>query len=188
MDSNILALSKDRGATSVRGNIFASNGGAICIDKSDQISDSSTVILDGSKKAVEFYFNGYQGSMRESFHQMVIKGKGELRFFSKNPNYNDRRKLYLDDLFIEEGALLRVLVWFEGKALLLIRKDSEHLSDSLKRIVFDNDKTKRAGLREYDKDYWEVGPGFPEPASYGAILVGVVGFVVKRRRKVSRIS
>jgi len=88
----------------------------------------------------------------------------------------------LDDLLIEYGGILYVGDWADGVTKLLVRKDSAHLSEWLERISFDHDQRRRVGLREYNKDYWEIGPGFP----YGAILVGLVGVVaVKSRRKIS---
>jgi len=184
LDSNLLFLDKSFGAKAVRGNIMVRGGSGLVLWQSNQLADTATVTLDGRQHLSGVSFEAKEFTMTEKFHRLVVKGDGLLYFYNR-PTY---RTLFLDDLLIESGGTLRVADWSDGMTKLLVRKDSEHLSESLRRIVFDNDKTKEAGLREYDKDYWEVGPGFPEPASYGAILVGVVGFVIKRRRKVSRIS
>jgi len=179
MDGNVLILNKSNGATAIQGNIVVRRGGAVSLWQSNQIADTSTVTLDGRDGMAGFLFEMMAYEMTEKFHQLVVKSESRLLFHRK-PN---KRTLFLDDLLIEERGALYVGDWADGVTKLLVRKDSEHLSESLKRIVFDHDKTREVGLREYDKDYWEIGPGFPEPATYGAILVGIVGFVVRQRRK-----
>jgi len=90
----------------------------------------------------------------------------------------DPRLLYLDDLSVCDGSTLVVQAWQKGIHRLLVRKDSQHLYESLEQIMFEHDKGAKAGLRDYNKDYWEIGPGFPEPATYGAIFAsGAVGLV-----------
>jgi len=83
--------------------------------------------------------------------------------------------------------LLELEDWEFGRgSQLLVRKDSVHLKDSLGRIRFDEYKKARAELEEYDRDYWKIIPGFPEPSAYGAALglVGIGLFVWRRKRSV----
>jgi len=180
-NANLFRLKRSGGATSIQGNIIARNGGTIALGRSHQIANTSIVTLDGRENESGFCFDMDSHEIEESFHQLVVQGTGVLCFF--------RRQYYstllLDDLLIEEGGLLKVLGWSDYMHIdkILVRKDSEHLLDSLERIVFEHDKTAQAGLREYDKDYWEVGPGFPESATYGAIFAsGAVGLVFWRKR------
>jgi len=181
LESNILFLDKSFGATAIRGNILARGGSSIVLWKSNQFADTATVTLDGREHLSGLSFEGKNFTMTEKFHRLVVQGEGLLYFYNRPTD----RTLFLDDLLVESGGLLRVADWVDGVTKILVRKDSANLSESLGQIVFDNEKEKEAGLREYDKNYWEIGPGFPEPASYGSILVGLVGVVaVKSKRKV----
>jgi len=180
---NILALSKDRGALAIQKNILAYHGGAICIDQKKQIANSSTVTMDGRSKSVEFYFNAADTSLWESFHQFVAKGEVNLRFFVSPPTLNVQRTLYLDDLMIESGGTLHVNGWSKDKALLLVRKDSVNLQESLARISFTGYDPNAIHLENHNSDYWEINP-LPEPATYGAILGAAgLGLVIYRKKR-----
>jgi len=179
LDSHLLFLNKSNGATAVRGNIAVRKGAGLVLWQSNQIADSATVTLDGRQYLSGFSFEAKNYTMTEKFHRLIVQGEGLLYFYNRPTS----RTLFLDDLQVEYGGVLRIADWINGVTRLLVRKDSAHLSESLNRISFDHNRARKAGLREYDKDYWEIGPGFPEPASYGAILVGVVGLVVRRRQK-----
>jgi len=85
---------------------------------------------------------------------------------------------------IEYGSVLHIKYFHEGLAWLLVRKASEHLQDSLHRIKFDGRREPEASLKDYNADYWQVIPGFPEPATYGAIFTGgAIGLVFWRKRR-----
>jgi len=67
-------------------------------------------------------------------------------------------------------------------------RPSAHLSESLERLVIEGYSAKKAGLRHYSSDYWEIGPGFPEPTTYGAIFGAVgLGLVSWRKHKRQRV-
>jgi len=140
-NANLLRLNRSGGATSIRGNVAARNGGTIALGRSHQINDKSTVTLDGRDNEAGFVFDLDPHEIEESFHQLVVQGTGVLYFF-RRPHYST---LLLDDLLIEEGGLMRVLDWsdYMHRDKILVRKDSEHLYESLSRIVFEHDKTKK---------------------------------------------
>jgi len=115
--------------------------------------------------------------LSEKFHQLVVKGDGYL-LFHKKPN---KRTLFLDDLWIEEGGILYVGDWGDGVTKLLVRKDSDNLAESMERLRFKGYEYKPINLVSHDSDYWEITP-LPEPATYGAIALS--GLVVCWRRKV----
>ncbi|KXU35937.1 hypothetical protein AXK11_05285 [Cephaloticoccus primus] len=84
---------------------------------------------------------------------------------------------------IADGAGLDIRGWEEGFSYLLVRKDSKHLADALKKITFDGYLPGRVHLEDFNKDYWQIS-GTPEPATYGAIFAGAgVGLIVWRRRR-----
>jgi len=179
IDGNLLHLNKSNGATAIQGDIVVKTGAYVLLWQSNQIADTSTVTLDGREEMVGFLFDQMRYEMSEKFHKLVVIRQGLLAFHRK-PN---KRTLFLDDILIEEGGILYIRDWVDEGTKLLVRKDSEHLQDALHRIKFEGLREPKASIKDYDANYWEVGPGFPEPASYGAILVGVVGFVVRRRRR-----
>jgi len=151
-DSNILLLNKSFGATAIRGNITVRRGSGLVFWQSNQLADTATVTLDGREHLSGLSFEAKNYTMTESFHRLVVKGEGLLYFYQK-PTY---RTLFLDDLQIESGGLLRVADWTDGVTKLLVRKDSEHLDESLSRIRFDGYAPARISLVEHDANYWEV--------------------------------
>jgi len=180
VDDTILSLGKENGAIAVRGDIFLKNHAELHLDKSYQFSKTSNITMTDSKLA----FSGHLGHREEHFKKMKIMGKSELDFHLFPEKEVFKRVFYLDDLMIDTDGQLNLIRWREGLHRLLVRKDSRHLYESLARIVFEHDKTKKAGLRDYNKDYWEIGPGFPEPATYGTILsAATLGLSFYRKRK-----
>jgi len=145
--------------------------------------------MDGVSRRSEFYFNGDGSSLEEAFHKLIVKGDVDLRFYRSSSNLGNMRVLYLDDLIIEAGGVLRVFQWTENTARLLVRKNSKNLYNSLSRIRFDGYAPNAVHLEEYNKDYWAIS-GAPEPSTYGAILVsGALGLVLwQKRRKSARVA
>jgi len=132
-----------------------------------------------------FVFDMMSYEMTEKFHRLEVKGEGMVLFHNR-PNY---RHLFLDDLWVERGGVLHVGVWANGISFILVRKDSKNLQESLGRIKFDGYYETVAGVKDYNKDYYEIIPSWtvpklPEPTTYGAIVSAVaLGFVALRRRK-----
>jgi len=178
-DANCVTLNKTNGATAVRGNIVASNGGVVGLERSNQIADTSMVTLDGRVRSAGLNYENIGYAITEKFHQLVVRGKGSVGFWG----WPSSRALYLDDLMIEYGSVLHIKHFHEGYTLLLVRKDSEHLQDALHRIKFDGRKEPKASIKDYDASYWQVIPGFPEPAAYGAVLASAACALALCRRK-----
>jgi len=104
---------------------------------------------------------------------------------------NKQSLLYLDDLDIIGKGNLTIKNWEEGKDRLLVKKDSKHLADSLKKIYFQGYDPNKIHLTNFNDEYWEVS-GAPEPATYGAALgsLGLGIFIYRRsnRRKVPAVT
>ncbi|KXU34624.1 hypothetical protein AXK11_08160 [Cephaloticoccus primus] len=117
---------------------------------------------------------------------MEVTGNGVIDYYhslDRQHPHGDHR-LYLDDLEIEWGGQLTIKNWMLSRDFLLVRKDSEHLNDALSRIKFEGHWEWRAALKDFDKDYWQLIPGIPEPSTYGAALgVVAVGACLMRRRQ-----
>jgi len=178
VDDGVLSLQKENGAIAVKGNIFLRNHSQLHLDRSYQFSKTSNITMQDSKLA----FSLHPFDREEHFHKMSVAGESGIDFWAFNAAGLAKRFLYLDDLVIDDVGQLTVSYWQDGLHRIFIRKDSEHIYGSLGRIVFEHDKTKKAGLRDYNKDYWEIGPGFPEPTTYGAIFAsGALALVFWRR-------
>jgi len=94
--------------------------------------------------------------------------------------------LFLDDLIIDNGAALRISGWQADRDFLLVRKDSKHLKDSLKKITIDGWGKNQIYLKDYDDEYYSIEAA-PEPSTYGAILGAAgLGFWCWRRRCIDR--
>jgi len=171
-----LSLNKANGATAIQGDIFMENGGRLCLWRGDQIADTATITM--SNRSVV----GLPGIGREKIHKLVVKG-GSYVYFESPKSDPKTNYFYLDDLLISDDASLTIQTWHEGRDFFLVRKDSEHLQDALSKIKFEGWGDAQAGVREYDNDYWQIGPGFPEPATYGAIFGAVgLGLAIWRKR------
>jgi len=185
LDHSALSLRKDNKAIAVQGDIYIKNGSNLTLDKGAQIARTSTVSLQDSSFSF-FNFGYFNTPISQSLHRLKVEGSS---FFNFSP-YNYRQELILDDLLINRDGLLTIRSWRDQFHFLLIRKDSEHLQDALGKIKFAGQEQKRAGLKEYNSDYWKIGPGFPEPTTYGAIF-GAVGLglaVWRKRRRVSLLA
>jgi len=184
---NSLALAKENGATAISGNVYVKEGAAINIVKSNQISDSSRVTLVGRKSIVAF--SSRFVDLSEKIHELVVEGGQGVLNFGHNPkNRNDHttKTFILDDLIIKDGASLRILGWKADRDHLLVRKDSEHLADALKKLTIDGWGKNQIYLKDYDTDYWSIEAA-PEPSTYGA-LFGIISFgLATWRRRRSRV-
>jgi len=182
---NVLFLAKRDGATAIQSNVHVRRAGRLAISSSNQISDSSTVILAGNGS--QFTFTTSSVDLTEKIHSLKVEsGNGILNFahWGKAPD-NSNKTLFLDDLIINERASLRIVGWGAGRDHLLVRKDSKHLNDALKKLTIDGWGKNQIYLKSYDKDYWSIEAA-PEPSTYGAIF-GTLGFGVWAwRRRISK--
>jgi len=156
----------------------------------EQINNKSRVLLKaGEVGASRISFAGlYQADITETFHQLTVDGRNVLDFGSGDSlGYKHGiRKLILDDLEILAGGHLGIRRWQSQRDFLLVRKDSKHLADAMKKITIDGWAENQVYLKDYDKDYWSIEAA-PEPATYGALLSGLgLGFAVWRKRQKGR--
>ncbi|KXU34374.1 hypothetical protein AXK11_08680 [Cephaloticoccus primus] len=126
-------------------------------------------------------------NIEEVFHRLVIEGRGGISFEGGRPDFiHGQRHLFLDDLEVKADSMLSVTEWEWGRDHLLVRRDSKHLQESLKRMQFAGYDSNAIHLVDYNKDYWEIS-ALPEPAAYGAgLMLGVIGFARYRRRRKCR--
>jgi len=120
----------------------------------------------------------------EKVHKLVVQsGNGILSFqHHADPKDQAKRLFYFDDLVIANGASLTVKTWKAGRDYFLVRKNSQHLKDALKKLMIEGWEKNQVYLKSYDKDYWSIEAA-PESSTYGA-LFGALGFglVVWRKR------
>jgi len=173
---NILYLAKTNGVTSIQGNAYVKSGGRLALANSDQIKDTATVTLSGNN--ANFSFTGNAVNNSEKIHALVVESGRGIFSFSHPVKTKDNasRTLILDDLIIKDGATLRIAAWEAGRDHFLVRKDSKHLADALKKISIDGWAKNQIYLKDYDKEYWSIEAA-PEPATYGAIF-GAVGLAL----------
>jgi len=184
-----LYLEKDNGKVSVLGDLYVSNGAWVNISHGGQLSNRSNVILSNSRilLGIDEAVEHISSSIKESFNSLVVEGDGVLDFhFHVNDSiFNGFSSIVLNDFWVKEGGLLKLENWDFGRgSQLLVRKDSAHLQESLNRIKFEEYPGYRAGLKEYDRNYWQIISPFPETSTYGAIFGAVgIGLVAWRRRR-----
>jgi len=181
LDSGGLRLAKTAGSIAIRSNIRARKGSAIGVFRNEQIANGSTVTLSGS--SIFYFVSAYESNLIESIHRLVVEDAGIVDFNATfvYPHYN--RTLFLDDLEIGYGGKLILRRWVDGKDRFLVRRDSEHLRDSLWRIEFEGRPKKGIGYRDFNKDYIEIVPwATPEAEAYSATfsLIGLA-FALWRR-------
>jgi len=180
-----LDLYKTGGAVSVLGKLNVKNGATVASFYGSQLGRHAQVLLQSKgRHSSRLELRGdYERDISEKFAKLLVDGNGVIDFFvgGKDSNHG-LREIIIDDLQVLEGAHLLVKEWLDGRDRLLVRKDSAHVRDSLKRIEFENHDTRSVNIRDYDKDYWEIYALVPEPATYGAFL-GAVGLMVAWRRQ-----
>jgi len=166
---------------SVRSNIYVRNGGRAAVAQSDQIADTSTVTLVGNNSALSFA--GTMLPTTEKIHKLVVQSGNGILNFQRHTDVRDRaqRLFYFDDIIINNGASLTVLGWETGRDYFLVRKNSPHLKDALKKLMIHGWGKNQVYLKSYDKDYWSIEAA-PEPSTYGA-LFGALGLGLVARRK-----
>jgi len=185
----LLDLYKDTGVVSILGNLNVKEGAKVSVLRSGQLGRGARVLLNSKSNAPSVLgLNGnYEKNIKEIFHELKVDGNAVVSFSLDNDRKpHGRREIILDDLQVMDGSHLLVKEWQEGRDRLLVKKSSEHVRDSLKRIAFENHDTQSVNLRDYDKDYWEVYALVPEPATYGLLLGAVVVGGVLLRRQTSR--
>jgi len=182
-----LNISRNNTVT-VIGNIFLSGNGYLNISGSHQINDNSSITLSGNSGRPMLAFSDYHHrDTVEKIHSLIVKGGGDINFHAYPWELHSTRRFYLDDIEVAFGSELLIKAWALGRDHILVRKDSEHFSDSLSRIKFQGRREPKASLQDYDANYWQIIPGFPEPTTYGAILsVASLGFVFYRKQKAQR--
>jgi len=182
-----LDLYKDDGVISVSGNLNVKDGAVVSVYRSGQIARSARVLLQSKNKTASILGlnSHHKKDIKEEFSVLVVDGEGVIDFLlDKNKKPHGLREIILDDLQVLEGSHLLVKEWQDGRDRLLVRKDSAHVRDSLKRIEFEAHDTRSVNLRDYDKDYWEIYALVPEPATYGALFgaVGLMAVWCRQRR------
>jgi len=184
-----LDLYKTGGATSVLGRLNIREGATAASFYGGQIGRNVRVLLQSKGK---FELRGeYENNITEKFNQLVVDGEGVVSFFEGGKGSSHGiREIILDDLDVMQGSHLLVKEWKDGRDRLLVRKDSAHVRESLKRVEFESHDTRTVNLRDYDKDYWELYALVPESSSYGvffgmaALLLGVFrGRLLAKRGK-----
>jgi len=183
--STTLTLNKEGGATAIRGNIVVRDNAKLTLWRGNQIADTSTVRLADSIFQFAALDLILAQDLSESFHRLIVGGESILEYTGTR---SGRRFIYLDDLSISNNGRLLVAAWKEGKEYLLVRKNSKHLYASLSRIKFGGFPAGwHGGLKDFNKDYWQIIPGLPEPSTYGAIFAsGVLGLALWQRRRRER--
>jgi len=152
----------------IAGNLDIYGGSQVGIYRNQTISATSIVTfksVSGQNHAPTLYFATYP--INQHIHKVIVEGSAIFSFGAHE--VAGSRFLIIDDLIINSGREFTVS-WYFSDTHLLVRKDSNHLSESLSRIRFSQYPGKRAGIKEYNSDYYEIGPGFPEPAISGASL------------------
>jgi len=180
-----LNLSKMDGVIAISGDLNIVNGGEVRLIGNEQINNSSRVLLKSGVNGPSYiYFNaGFHDDVTETFYQLTVDGVNIFDFGCEYEwgHKHGIRKLILDDLEILDGGHLEIRSWANQRDFLLVRKDSKHLQDALKKLNFSG-QPNRVYLVDYNKDYWEVSNA-PEPAVYGAVIGTLgVGLAIQRRK------
>jgi len=85
-------------------------------------------------------------------------------------------------LIIGDGSTLRIHGWRDKRDYILVRKNSVHLEDALKKIEFKGYDRNNIHLENYNNAYWGIS-ATPESATYGSLLVAsTVSLSLLRRR------
>jgi len=176
------SLIKEREALAIGDNVYVKKGSEFVIRVSNQIRSASSVILTGGGGTLAFRRRGDLDRVSLTLKSLIVEGGDGVLYFNTSNN-----SIFLDDLVIKDGSHLIVRLWSNASDHILVRKTSEHLADTLKKIRFLN-RSGQVGVRDYDENYWEIGIGdgfgpLPEPAVYGAAFsLSLLGVLAWRRR------
>jgi len=176
-ENTVLELIKENGATAIRSDLTIRDGGLVGLFMSNQIADTSSVRLHGGKneKSPVLFFSGFvTKNVSEKIHDLTVEGRAVFDFnFGGDATLHGQRFLYLDNLIAGGDSELIIRNWIEGKDRFLVRKDSEFLEHSLKKLDFEGYDRNTIATREFNKDYVEIWAQLPEPSTYGAVSIGL---------------
>jgi len=179
-----LNLNKLSGTIAISGNLKISSGAKVSISRPEQIADHVRVSLisrGGLTSILRFQRDGGKEYLHETFRELFVEGKGEFDFGSGHIEH-ETRFLFLGDLIIGDDSILSIINWKYKRDHLLVRKDSVHLDEALKKIMFGGYVFNKVQKEDYDSNFWEITP-LPEPATYGGLLVAsTVSLSLLRRR------
>jgi len=186
---NLDRIDEVRNAGAVNGNIWVRDRAELNLWYNDQIAEASSLKLTNSKLSLGGI---HLPSSRVSQVLSKLTVEGEVGIDYHKTDFGDsERFLYLGELVISDHSFLRIQNWKEGRDHLLVRRDSAHLEESLKRIAFEGYDPNAVHLEDYDKDYWEIN-AMPEPVAYGAglgvVSFGLVGYRRYQRRHSPRLA
>jgi len=162
--------------TALKGDILVKNNGRLKLSTSNSVHRSSSITLSSASVELDANFE----SNVQVIKSLIVEGASNITMANSGFKVTN---LYLDDLFIAEGSALVINGIGNMGGHLFVKKNSEHLYDSLSRIrILGGQRT--AGLQDYNHDYWEIIGALPEPETYGAILGAVgLGLAVWRKRR-----
>ena len=184
-------LAKTGGAIAIAGNLTIGDASGIDTVRllgSEQISDTSTVLLRGgtlfnnTNQAV-FDINGFT----ETIGTLSVTGNSVLDFSGGAPD--EPSFFVVNSLLIEDtSSILTVRNWIDAADYFLIAKSGLTAgvqADITSRVIFDGYGS--AVWEDYSSDYFMITPHarpVPEPAAYGALLLGgLAAFSLTRRRR-----
>jgi len=168
-------LIKNNGIIAISGNLNIRDGAAAQIFYNEQIANHVRVSLiskKGTQSTLRFH-GKFQTALTETIHELVVEGNGTINFgVTDSDAQHGNRFLYLDDLIIESDSALTILGWKDKRDYLLVRKDSAHLEDALKKIAFTGYDRNNIHKEDFNRDYWAISAA-PEPATYGLLLAAI---------------
>jgi autotransporter-associated beta strand protein len=175
VNDGTLALGKSDNTTAIAGNIIVGDGRGtdiLRLDADEQIANTSNLTLRGSEYGTGetiLRFNGAGGAgVTESFGTLTIDGHAVIDF--AGGNVCDANFLFLDDLVMATAdSMLYIRNWVDFTDFLLVR-NTANIAAVLDQIKFEGYEDM-SYWQDYDANYSRITP-VPEPATYGAILMG----------------
>jgi len=135
-------LNLQKSNAAVSGDLTIRDSALVKTHARNQIKRRSTVSLisyTGNASPLRFVSRNYGNrNLQENIKCLVVEGKGVIDFGTEDSKTSHGiRYFYIDDLQVNSSGHLKILAWEEGRDHLLVRKDSKHLHDSLKRLAFE---------------------------------------------------